>query len=192
MTRGAEPPRAPVPSPEPRRRRSPRAGRLPVAKTPAGLTEDAHRYVPGRGRSGMSRRARDARRPVLEVPTRARRRDSRPRRRAHSGRPVLHAREEAFVVDCRLALALSEIAVDLRALGVTEARYSGAYVYRTSHPGRMSLHAYGLAIDLHEFKVSGEGLLVKRRSKGVGLLLDPPLLNLWPVGCVSGGCFTSK
>jgi hypothetical protein len=85
---------------------------------------------------------------------------------------------KAFVVDCRLALALSEIAPDLRELGVTEARYSGAYVYRTSHPGRMSLHAYGLAIDLHEFKVNGEGLLVKRAfEKGLGCASDLPLLN---------------
>jgi hypothetical protein len=86
--------------------------------------------------------------------------------------------KKPFVVDCRLALALSEIASDLRALGITDARYSGAYVYRTSHPGRMSLHAYGLAIDLHEFKVNGEGLLVKRAfEKGRGCSSDLPLLN---------------
>jgi hypothetical protein len=86
--------------------------------------------------------------------------------------------KKPFVVDCRLALALSEIAPDLRALGVSEARFSGAYVYRTSHPGRMSLHAYGLAIDLHEFKVNGEGLLVKRAfEKGRGCTSALPLLN---------------
>jgi hypothetical protein len=86
--------------------------------------------------------------------------------------------KKPFVVDCRLALALSEIADDLRALGVTEARYSGAYVYRTSHPGRMSLHAYGLAIDLHEFKANGEGLLVKSFfEKGRVCSPEAPLLN---------------
>ncbi len=86
--------------------------------------------------------------------------------------------KKPFVVDCRLALALSEIAQDLRALGVSEARYSGAYVYRTSHPGRMSLHAYGLAIDLHEFKVNGEGLLVKSAfQKGQACSSSLPLLN---------------
>jgi len=86
--------------------------------------------------------------------------------------------KKAFVVDCRLALALSEIAPDLHALGIVEARYSGAYVYRTSHPGRMSLHAYGLAIDLHEFKVNGEGLLVKKAfEKGRGCSSELPLLN---------------
>jgi hypothetical protein len=86
--------------------------------------------------------------------------------------------KKPFVVDCRLALALSEIAPELRALGVIEARYSGAYVYRTSHPGRMSLHAYGLAIDLHEFKVNGEGLLVKAAfERGRGCSSPLPLLN---------------
>jgi hypothetical protein len=86
--------------------------------------------------------------------------------------------KKPFVVDCRLALALSEVAPDLRALGVTEARYSGAYVYRTSHPGRMSLHAYGLAIDLHEFKVNGEGFLVKAAfERGRGCSSELPLLN---------------
>ena len=86
--------------------------------------------------------------------------------------------KKPFVIDCRLALALSEIAEDLRVLGVTEARYSGAYVYRTSQPGRMSLHAYGLAIDLHEFKVSGEGLLVKAAfERGRRCASELPLLN---------------
>jgi hypothetical protein len=86
--------------------------------------------------------------------------------------------KKPFVIDCRLALALSEIAEDLRALGVTEARYSGAYVYRTSQPGRMSLHAFGLAIDLHEFKVNGEGLLVKAAfERGRGCASELPLLN---------------
>ncbi|HEX6767645.1 MAG TPA: extensin family protein [Polyangiaceae bacterium] len=86
--------------------------------------------------------------------------------------------KKPLVVDCRLALALDAVAPDLRALGVTDARYSGAYVYRTSHPGRMSLHAYGLAIDLHEFKVNGEGLLVKSSfERGRGCSSALPLLN---------------
>lgn len=86
--------------------------------------------------------------------------------------------KKPFVLDCRLALALSDIAPDLRALGVTQARYSGAYVYKTSHPGRMSLHAYGLAIDLHEFEVNGAKLLVKSAfEKGRGCSNELPLLN---------------
>lgn len=67
-----------------------------------------------------------------------------------------------MLLDCRLALALHEIAPDFRALGVTRVRYSGAYVYRTSHPGRMSMHAYGLAIDLHAFEIDSKMLEVKR------------------------------
>jgi len=70
--------------------------------------------------------------------------------------------KKPMLLDCRLALALHEIAPDFRALGVTRVRYSGAYVYRTSHPGRMSMHAYGLAIDLHAFEVDAQMLEVKR------------------------------
>jgi hypothetical protein len=73
---------------------------------------------------------------------------------SHERKPML--------LDCRLALALYELAPDFRALGVTRVRYSGAYVYRTSHPGRMSMHAYGLAIDLHAFEIEGQKLEVKR------------------------------
>lgn len=86
--------------------------------------------------------------------------------------------KKPLVMDCRLALALDEISPELRALGVTEARYSGAYVYKTSHPGRMSLHAYGLAIDLHEFKVNGTGFVVKTAfERGRGCPSSLPLLN---------------
>lgn len=70
--------------------------------------------------------------------------------------------KKPMLLDCRLALALYELAPDFRALGVTRVRYSGAYVYRTSHPGRMSMHAYGLAIDLHAFEIDSKMLEVKR------------------------------
>ena len=86
-----------------------------------------------------------------------------------------------LVMDCRLALALSEIVDDLRELGVTRVRYSGAYVYRTSHPGRMSMHAYGLAIDLHSFSFGDETLEVKKsfvRGKGSACAKGMPELNL--------------
>jgi hypothetical protein len=69
--------------------------------------------------------------------------------------------KKPLLLDCRLALALYELGSDFRALGVTRVRYSGAYVYRTSHPGRMSMHAYGLAIDLHAFEIDGHKLEVK-------------------------------
>jgi hypothetical protein len=67
-----------------------------------------------------------------------------------------------LVCDCRLAVALIEIGPQLRAAGVTAARFSGAYVYRTTRSGRrLSLHAHGLAIDIHEFTVDGQAVSVK-------------------------------
>jgi hypothetical protein len=87
-------------------------------------------------------------------------------------------------MDCRLALALAEIAGDLRELGVSKARYSGAYVYRTSHPGRMSMHAYGLAIDLHSFTFGAETLEVKKHFvRGLGNTCKKSMPALNQVAC---------
>lgn len=66
-----------------------------------------------------------------------------------------------FVADCRLVVALAWIAPILQSEGVSAARFSGAYSYRMSRVGRLSLHAYGLAIDLHEWKVDGRWLTVR-------------------------------
>ena len=64
--------------------------------------------------------------------------------------------------DCRLVVALHRLGPGLLARGVTEVRYSGAYVYRTTHAGnRLSLHAHGLAIDVHGFVIRGERYTVK-------------------------------
>jgi hypothetical protein len=83
-----------------------------------------------------------------------------------------------FLADCRLVLALREITPDLRALGVSEVRFSGAYVYKLTHPGRMSMHAYGLAADLHAFDVNGTTLEVKRDfARGAGCGGGIPVLN---------------
>ena len=56
-----------------------------------------------------------------------------------------------LIADCRLVLALDLVGPSLTALGVSDVRFSGAYVYRLSNKGRVSLHAYGLAIDMHGF-----------------------------------------
>ena len=72
---------------------------------------------------------------------------------ASDGRPLQ--------VDCRLALALDELAAVMGEFGVTKVRFSGAYVYRTTRSGRLSHHAWGLAIDLHDFEVNGVVLSVK-------------------------------
>lgn len=58
-------------------------------------------------------------------------------------------------LDCRLAVALDDLGGTLQAYGVSKVRYSGAYVYRTTRTGRLSHHALGLAIDLHDFETRG-------------------------------------
>jgi hypothetical protein len=83
-----------------------------------------------------------------------------------------------FVADCRLVLALREIAPDLRALGVSEVRFSGAYVYKLTNPRRMSMHAYGLAVDLHAFTIGGSPLEVKEAfARGAHCGGSLPALN---------------
>lgn len=87
---------------------------------------------------------------------------------------------DELVADCRLVVALSRIAPILREEGVTEARFSGAYSYRMSRVGRLSLHAYGLAIDLHELRVDGVWRVVARdfaRGLSDGCAGGAPSLN---------------
>jgi hypothetical protein len=91
------------------------------------------------------------------------------------------ADKRPFLADCRLLLALDEVAGELAALGVTEVRFSGAYVYKLTHPGRMSMHAYGLAADLHAFRIGGTLLEVKHdfsRGRGTACSSGMPALNL--------------
>ncbi|HEU5073884.1 MAG TPA: extensin family protein [Polyangiaceae bacterium] len=74
-----------------------------------------------------------------------------------------------LVVDCRFALTLMRLGPMLREIGVSALHYSGAYVYRMSSKGRLSLHANGLAIDIHEVTVDGEQLTIKKAFvKGLG------------------------
>lgn len=85
-----------------------------------------------------------------------------------------------MITDCRFALALAEVTPDLRELGVSRVRFSGAYVYRMSRVGRLSLHAHGLAIDVHEVTAFGRSFDVKRdfaRGLGAGCDAGAPLLN---------------
>jgi hypothetical protein len=79
-----------------------------------------------------------------------------------------------LIADCRLVLALDLVAPSLTALGVSDVRFSGAYVYRLSNKGRISLHAYGLAIDLHGFTRFGVHYEVERDfQKGLGAAISP-------------------
>jgi hypothetical protein len=85
-----------------------------------------------------------------------------------------------MVVDCRMALALERVAPEFLALGITRARFSGAYVYRTSKQGRLSLHAYGLALDMHEVTTSEGTYSVKKdfqRGLENGCADGAPILN---------------
>ncbi|MBX3127842.1 MAG: extensin family protein [Polyangiaceae bacterium] len=83
-------------------------------------------------------------------------------------------------LDCRMALTLVEVAPVLRALGVTRFRFSGAYVYRMSRVGRLSLHAHGLAIDLHAAEAGGAWHEVKTaftKNLADGCATEAPVLN---------------
>ena len=66
-----------------------------------------------------------------------------------------------LVCDCRLAVTLDWLSPELRAFGVTEVHHYGAYVYRTTKKGGPSLHALGLAIDVHELRIRNRELDVE-------------------------------
>lgn len=81
-------------------------------------------------------------------------------------------------MDCRLAVALDRLEPVFRSHGVTKARFSGAYVYKTTRSGRLSHHAHGLALDLHEFWIEEARLSVKRDfARGMKCDGDLPPLN---------------
>ncbi len=85
-----------------------------------------------------------------------------------------------MIADCRLALGLSKIGPELSRLGVTSVRFSGAYSYRMAKVGRLSLHAYGLALDVHAVTANGQNYEVERdfaRGLANGCANDAPLLN---------------
>lgn len=85
-----------------------------------------------------------------------------------------------MVSDCRLALALAKIAPELRGLGISAVRFSGAYSYRMARVGRLSLHAYGLALDIHEVTAQGKSYVVARdfaKHLPNGCAEGAPLLN---------------
>ncbi|HVY32509.1 MAG TPA: extensin family protein [Polyangiaceae bacterium] len=85
-----------------------------------------------------------------------------------------------MVSDCRLALALAKVAPELRGLGITAMRFSGAYSYRMAKVGRLSLHAYGLAIDVHEITAYGQSFVVAHdfaRGLPNGCVDSAPVLN---------------
>lgn len=89
------------------------------------------------------------------------------------GRPTL-------VCDCRLALALHWSATVLSDFGVSEVAHLGAYAYRTTRSGRLSLHARGLALDVAALRVHDRRLTVVTdfaRGLGDGCRQGAPTLN---------------
>ncbi len=103
--------------------------------------------------------------------------------------------KKPMVADCRLVLALDEIGPELRSVGVERVRYSSTYVYRLSHPGRMSMHAYGLAIDAHAFEIGGKTLSVEHDfDRGRGQICTSGMgpLNLIACRIRSRGLFKEQ
>jgi hypothetical protein len=66
-------------------------------------------------------------------------------------------------MDCQLAVALVEAGPIFRNLGITQLDYSAAYDYRNRrHSDQLSMHAAGLAIDVHVFHGDGREYVVAR------------------------------
>jgi len=82
-------------------------------------------------------------------------------------------------MDCQLAVALVEAAPIFRNLGITQLDYSAAYDYRNRrHSDQLSMHAAGLAIDVHAFHGAGREYPVartfeRRRGAWQALHLQP-------------------
>lgn len=88
--------------------------------------------------------------------------------------------------DCRLGLALVDVARVLKRWGAYEVRHFGAYSYRNTRSGRLSLHARGLAIDIRavSFRQAShtQGTMQSVedhfvRGLGGGCFADAPPLN---------------
>jgi hypothetical protein len=74
------------------------------------------------------------------------------------------------ILDCRLALALSELAEVLTRHGVVEVRVDNMYRPRAHLPGKKkpSQHSYGLAIDMTRFVLEDKTeLIIERDFQGV-------------------------
>jgi hypothetical protein len=84
-----------------------------------------------------------------------------------------------FQMDCRLALALQDLKGMFKEHGLKRARYSGSYSFRRTGTGRLSHHALGLAIDIHDLTIEGREFSVQGGyEKGVGCPAKTPLNRL--------------
>lgn len=80
-------------------------------------------------------------------------------------------RKGPFVMDCHLALALHDVAPQLRALGVAALRFSTIHDYRhVKRNGRktniLSRHAIGLAMDVFEVRLDDGRVAVVKQDYG--------------------------
>ncbi|HEX3850757.1 MAG TPA: extensin family protein [Polyangiaceae bacterium] len=97
-----------------------------------------------------------------------------------------------LIADCRLVLALALVGPELVSFGVSDVRFSGAYVFRLSNKGRVSLHAYGLAIDMHGFTRAGVHYEVDhdfRKGLGATVADDAPIANAIAIRFRNSGLF---
>lgn len=93
-------------------------------------------------------------------------------------------------LDCRLALALERLRPVFVARGVERVRFSGAYDYRLTASGRLSHHAHGLAIDIHEVTIGGHRYSVERDfRRGLACQGELPPLNRLACSLEETGAF---
>jgi len=85
------------------------------------------------------------------------------------------ARSVYGIIDCRLALALDDLARILARHGVLEVHVDNIYRPRARLPGRKkpSQHAYGLAIDIYGMKLRDQRTLLVERDWPVELAAPP-------------------
>lgn len=102
----------------------------------------------------------------------------------------LRGRKLETVADCRLGLALLEVARVLKRWGAYEVQHYGAYSYRNTRSGRLSLHARGLAIDIRTVRFRQAGnrkpfvqSVKEHFVRGLGNGCDPRAPALNQLGC---------
>jgi hypothetical protein len=84
----------------------------------------------------------------------------------------------SLTMDCRLALALDDMRPLFKKYDLKRVRYSGAYSFRRTRTGRLSHHAHGLAIDLHDLTFAKEETsVIKDYRKNTGCPTASSRLN---------------
>jgi hypothetical protein len=100
-----------------------------------------------------------------------------------------------LVVDCRFALVLSDMGRVLRRHQISTVEFSIAHAYRPTRAGNLSLHANGLALDIHravlddgtELSVTGD---YDRHLRARGCLSSAKALNQLACELTASGWFT--